>query len=62
MGLGLEIGGWLGTIYVMDVGYRLSLKIQDFVALAIKIAATRTMSAYADEERITDTSKDLDVI
>jgi hypothetical protein len=44
--LGLGIGGWLGTIYLM--GDRLSLRIVGFVALAIEIAATRTMSAYAD--------------
>jgi hypothetical protein len=48
MVLGLVIGEWLGTIDV--VGDRLGLRIVGFVALAIKIAATRTMSAYADEE------------
>jgi hypothetical protein len=60
MVLGLMTGEWLGTIYVM--GDHLGLRIVGFVALAIEIAATRTMSAYADEERITGTSKDLDVI
>jgi hypothetical protein len=46
MFLGLESREWLGTIYVM--GDYQGFRIVGFVALAIKIAATRTMSAYAD--------------